>query len=104
MAREMYYLVQSISTATERNENFAGEVHCYIHGKSDKLLQAETGSAFYDTNLLTPYFVRQYGYVRECDAKRCYSYTHPENSKAWTTEVNVVRAWVRKDNRVFIEF
>ena len=38
MAREMYYLVHSISTATERNENFAGEVHCYIHGKADKLL------------------------------------------------------------------
>lgn len=103
MAREIYYLVQSISTATVRNVNFAGEVHTYIHGKNDELLFAETGSAFIDRNFLAPYWVRKAGYKRLCDAKRNYSYTHPDNSKAWSTEVRIVRAWVRKDNRVFIE-
>ncbi len=103
MAREMYYLVQSISTATERNTNFAGECHLYYHGKGNELLFAETGLAHIDFDNLTPYFVREYGYKRLCDAERNWSYKNPENDKYWTTEVQIVRAWVRKDNRVFIE-
>ena len=103
MAREIYYLVQNICTATARNENFAGEVHSYIHGKGDYLLFMETPDGWRNFNLLAPYWVRKYGYKRECDAKRCYTYTHPENSKYWSSEVKIIRAWVRKDNRVFLE-
>ena len=102
MARELYYLVESISTATDRNENFAGDVHLYYHGKGDELLYADTPDKYINTNKLTPYFVREYGYKRPCDAKRCFSYTHPENSKYWKTEVRIVTAWVRKDGRVFM--
>jgi hypothetical protein len=102
MAREIYYLIESISTATDRNQNFAGETHLYYHGKGDELLFAETGTAYADTNLLTPYHIREYGYKRECDARRNWSYNNPENSKYWQTETRIVRAWVRKDNQVFI--
>ena len=103
MAREIYYLIESISTATARNENFAGECHLYYHGKGDELLFADTGTAFADCNRLTPYFVREYGYKRLSDAKRNWSYKNPENSKSWTTETKIVRAVVRIDGRVFIE-
>ena len=102
MAREIYYLIESISTATERNENFAGEVHTYIYGKGDELMLMETPDGHCNVNHLTPYFVREYGYKRECDAKRNFSYTHPEDSKYWKTETRIVRAWVRKDGNVWL--
>lgn len=104
MARGIYYLVQKISTATERNENFAGEVHVGIYGKGDYTLFRETPDGWCNCNLLSPYWVEKYGYVRECDAKRNWTYTHPDiDAPSWKAEVKIVRAWVRKDNKVYIE-
>lgn len=104
MAREIYYLVQKISTATVRNTNFAGEVHTHIVGKCDETLFAETGSAFCDKDFLTPYFVRKYGYKRMCDAVRNWVYKNPDVDRPyWESEVKIIRAWVRKDNKVYLE-
>ena len=103
MEREIYYLTQNISTATAQNMSFGGEVHTYIHGKEDKLLDAE-GNRYVNVHLLTPYYVREYGYKTEAEAKRNWSYRNPENTKYWRTESSVIRAWVRKDNKVFLEF
>ena len=102
MARELYYLVESVSTATPKNENFDGQVHTHLFGKGEIALFAETGSAFCDKNLLTPYFVRQYGYKRECDARRNWSYKHPQNDEYWKTETRIITAWVRKDGKVLL--
>lgn len=103
MAREMYFLVESICTATERNQNFAGEMRYYLHGKKDECLLADGDErGWYNFNNLSAYHVREYGYKRKCDAARCYSYTHPQNDKHWKTETRIVRAWVRKDGKVSI--
>ena len=101
MAREIYYLSQNISTATAMNHSFGGEVHVYLHGKEDKLLFAD-GNPYVQTNLLTPFFLRQYGYKTESEAKRNYSYRNPENTEYWRTETRIVQAWVRKDGNVWI--
>lgn len=104
MAREIYFLIQKISTATVRNENFAGESECGIYGKGDYTLFRETVDGWHNCNLLTPYFVREYGYKRECDAKRNWIYKNPDvDAPYWKADVKIVRAWVRKDNRVFVE-
>ena len=102
MAREIYYLTMNISTATVRNMSFGGEVHTYIHGKEDKLLDAD-GNRHINCHLLTPYWVRQYGYKTEAEAKRNWSYRNPENTEYWQTESRIIRAWVRKDNKVWLE-
>lgn len=102
MAREIYYLTMNISTATAQNMSFGGEVHTYIHGKEDILLDAD-GNAYVTTHLLTPYWVRKYGYKTEAEAKRNWSYRNPENTQYWRTESRIIRAWVRKDNKVYIE-
>ena len=104
MAREIYYLIQKISTATERNVNFAGQVDTTIYGKGDYTLFRETGDGWGNCNLLAPYWVREYGYKRKCDACRNWVYKHPDiDAPYWKSEVRIIRAWVRKDNRVFIE-
>ena len=89
------YLIKSISTATADNMSYSGEVHTYIHGKDGYLLKAETRDPFVDRDLMTPYFVREHGYSRECDARRAYSYTHPENTEYWrsTSEIIHVQIW-----------
>ena len=101
MAMEIYFLVKNIATATVQNVN-SGEVHTYIHGKRDEMLYADAGN-YLQYNLLTPYFVRQYGYKTERDAKRNWSYRNPENDKYWKTETSIIRVWVRHDNKVLLD-
>lgn len=106
MAREIYFLIQKISTATERNTNFEGEVHTHIVGKDDYALFRETSDTdvYGNFNFLTPYFVREHGYKRQCDAKRNWTYKHPDvDEPYWSSDVRIVRAWVRKDGKVCIE-
>lgn len=100
---EKYYAVMALKTATQRNESCAGECRTIIYGKGDKLLFHEGDkSGWTDCNLLAPYWVRQYGYKRPCDAKRNWSYNNPENTKWWSTETSIVTLWVRKDNKVML--
>lgn len=90
---ERYFLVYVKATATPENKDFAGAVRKYIYGKSDKLL-------FTDDEEITKYKagydklwasdIREHGYARRQDAKRCYSYTHPENNGYWTSKAYVV--------------
>ena len=102
MAIKYFYAVHEISTATERNANFAGEVHAYIKGKENFTLFCETPDGWHNCNLLAPYWVKKYGYTRECDAKRNYTFNHPQNDKYWKTEVRIVRLLVKHDNSVVI--
>lgn len=97
---EKYYLVKTESKATPKNGSYFGETHTYIHGKDGYLLYADTRDEFVKRDLLTPYFVRKYGYTRECDAKRCYSYTHPENTEYWRTTATIETYVVRKDGKI----
>lgn len=97
---EIYWAVETILTATKINPK-AGKVIVYIHGKGDHLLFSE-GDEYIDRNELTPYFVREYGYKRACDARRNFSFKNPENGKFWSGESRIIRLWVRKDGTVHI--
>jgi len=94
---ERLYLVKSIKTATANNQSYSGnETHTYIYGKDQYLLFADTRDKFVARDLLIPYFVRKYGYERKCDAKRAYSYTHPENTEYWNTKVEIITVEVHE--------
>ena len=90
---ERYFLVYVKAKATPENPRFAGEVRKYIYGKGDELL-------FTDSKEITAYTarydklyasdIREYGYKRRQDAKRCYSYKHREENGYWTSKSFVV--------------
>ena len=95
---EKYYLVKSITRATEQNKNFFGSVETHIRGKDCYTLYAEgTPDRWHDIDLMTPYFVRQYGYKRECDARRSYAYKHPERSQWWQERVEIITVEIHND-------
>ena len=104
MAMEIYYLIESINTATNLNDEFPGVCELRYYGKENKCLYcAGTPNGWTDhSHLWTPYFVREYGYKRECDAKRNWVYKHSESNKYWKNETRIVRAWVRKDGKIAI--
>lgn len=102
MAREIYYLVESFSTATAANPNYTtGELHTSINGKGDINLLYEISDGHRYCDLITPSMVRKHGYKRECDAKRNWSYRNPENTRFWKTDVHIIRAWVRHDGTIW---
>ena len=90
------FLVKIISKATEINPNFAGtEFISSYYGKNRKLLghighigsYAEASHTAMD---LRECLIKEYGYTRECDAKRSWWYKNPETSKNWTSTCEVV--------------
>lgn len=96
---ETYYFVKEVSTATPENKNFAGQVHTYIKGKDNFRLFEDVPDGWYNKDLTDcPYCIREYGYKRICDAKKNYTYKHPENSWSWTTKVKIVSIDIQKDS------
>lgn len=86
------FLVKCINKATEINPNFAGTESISYYGKNQKLL-GHIGSyaeESHTTMELKGYLVKEYGYIREYDAKRSWCYKNPENSKNWTSTCEVV--------------
>ena len=94
---ERYYLVKTITKATEQNEHFKGAVHTHIFGKDGEMLFAETGDTWIDRDCMTPYFVREYGYKRECDARRSYAYKNPERSIYWQERPEIITVEIHND-------
>lgn len=95
---ETYWFVKEVSTATETNPSFAGEVHVQISGKGGQAIFVETPDGFYNKDW-TMYAsdIIEYGYKRFCDAKRSYNYKHPQNDEYWKTTVKIVSFDVQKD-------
>ena len=89
------YLVKTVSTATPENPTHAGSVVTDYYGKAEELLFSDYRGCRY--NNLTPALVKEYGYKRECDARRAYSYTHPENTDYWRTTVEIVKVEIWND-------
>ena len=94
---ERFYLVKSVCKATANNMSYGGETHIYIHGKEDYLLFADTRDKFVARDLMTPYFIRKYGYKRECDARRSYSYKHPENTEYWRRTAEIIAVEIHNE-------
>lgn len=107
---ERYYLVRTVETATERNEDFPGEEHLSYFGKGEKMLfSAGHKDGAYNRNWLDARTVREYGYTRECDAKRNWIYKHPDinehpgmGAPMWKTATSIATVWVRHDGTVTI--
>jgi hypothetical protein len=95
---ETRYLVQTVSTATPENANFAGMVHTYIHGLRETLLFCD-GYGYAKINALHPFHILKYGYKRMCDARRSYNYRHPEMSKSWTSTVEILTVKIYDNER-----
>jgi hypothetical protein len=90
------YLVKTVSTGTESNPNFSGHVHTHIYGKEDMLIYAD-GDPWIKRDNLNAWYVRDNGYKRECDARRNFSFTHPENSEYWRTAVEILKFEIWSD-------
>ena len=86
----MKYLIKETSVATQDNPNYAGEVSIVYFGKAEKMLAREGNHIPQDNYNHFDYMLNEYGYNRLCDAKRSYAYKHPENSRYWTSTVEIV--------------
>ena len=85
-----FYIIRTISKATEFNKNFAGQTHTYYYGKAQELIAAYgTHDAYIDRNL-SAWWIKEYGYSRLCDAKRSWMLKNPENSKWWNTVSEII--------------
>ena len=89
---EIRYIVKSKSIATEENENFKGSVHYCYHGKEDYHLSMWGEWHKYKA---ARWELLEYGYKRECDAKRNWSYNHPQNDKHWKTKVEILKITIK---------
>lgn len=75
------FLVKTIYTATESNKDFAGEKQVWFSVKD--------GRSFKEENLF-PHIIDWYGYTRECDAKKSFSYKNCESDENWNKQVEIV--------------
>lgn len=91
---EIRYIVKSKLTATEANQNFKGETAFYYHGKGDYVLASWHKDGWYN-HKAARYELLEYGYKREHDAKRNWSYNNPQNDKHWTTEVEILKIHIK---------
>lgn len=84
------YAVKVIATATEKNHNFAGVVNEYLYGKDQTLIGFKDEYLGGDHEPY-PLMIKDYGYRRECDAKRSWIYKNTEDTKFWKYAVSIVR-------------
>ena len=82
------YLIKEVSTATDDNPNFRGEVQERLYGKGMEMIMCK--GTKYDDFDFSMYKYEEYGYDRECDAKKSWVYKNPENTKYWTSTVEIV--------------
>lgn len=81
------YVIKTTSRATDSNINFKGTTAIYFYGKGEEML-AKEGTYDPQTNFNRMWYtLDNYGYTRECDAKRSWIYKHPESiSPHWAKE------------------
>ena len=91
---EKRYLVKTVTRATEQNVFNPGAVHVHIFGKAQEMLYANTGDPWIDRDYMHPYFVLEYGYKRECDARRAYAFKNPERSEYWQERPQIIEVEV----------
>ena len=83
------YIIKITNVAKDSNPSFAGATCVYYYGKKEKLVGDE---AFNISPLIgMDYFnflVHEYGYNRECDAKKSWLYKNPDkNREFWEDEI-----------------
>lgn len=92
------YIIKTYSKATKDNPNFANEDFTAYYGKNQKLIGYVGSHAEHVKSVLelNNYNILNYGYNRECDAKRSWIYKNPErNSPYWTPdELEIIKVEV----------
>ena len=86
------YLVKVINRANPNNQNFAGAVHIGVYGKNQVLVSraCDHGEDFSIERDVMPYFLKEYGYKRECDARRSYMFNFSQDERFWKTETSII--------------
>ena len=91
------YLVMAVLTPTAENvkkwPDNAGQVHVYFYGVKNYKLFAH-GCSWINFDLMNAYQIKEHGYKRECDARRSFEYTHPQNDEGWRTVVQIIECEV----------
>ena len=89
------YLVKEVSTATEENTNFRGEVSTGYFGKRDCLIKLDSLKDKRKDFDHTTWMLTDYGYKRLCDAKRNWTYKNPGISRFWFSTSEIVEITYR---------
>ena len=82
------YAVKVVSTAKDSNPSFAGDVIICYYGKAQRLLATKNR---YENDL--PFLdgmAANYGYDRECDAKKSYIYKTRNNLEQFWDSVTTI--------------
>ena len=92
------YLVKWTGTATENNVNFAGETSICYYGKAETLVGRE-GTHLPEENFTSRYFVEEYGYKRECDAKHSWIFKNATTDiekqlNMWKSKAEIIKVEV----------
>lgn len=90
MERVKRFFVKSVSYATAQNHNFAGAICTIIKGKAENCVYSNHTQDSSFNQDFSYYLAREYGYKRACDARKSYSYRHPQNDEYWQTEVEII--------------
>ena len=82
------YVIKVVSTAKDTNPSFAGDTNVYYYGKAQQLLVSKSR---YGNNLsYLNGMAKAYGYDRECDAKKSYTYkTRFDKEEFWTSVTTI---------------
>lgn len=82
------YVIKVVSTAKDNNPSFAGDVITYYYGKAQQILVSKNR---YENNLsYLDVMAANYGYDRECDAKKSYIYkTRFDEEEFWTSVTTI---------------
>lgn len=101
--KKKFYFIEVISTATQENKNFAGDVHKYVYGKGEELVAFEmvknvSGDtchlrAFDNTNV--EYYIREYGFKSAKTASTTRKRLYGDNDvfagvTIWTNEIHII--------------
>lgn len=81
------YLVKEVSVGTEKNPGFAGKVMVSWNGKASS---GKDNFCFDGDKWFDKWWIIEYGYNRECDAKRNWTFKNPENTRYWSSTVEIV--------------
>ena len=82
------YFVQTTYVANEENKNFRGQTQIHYSGRGGEPIAAFNSS--WDFDYRNRYMAENYGYKRECDARRSYNYKNPQNDKHWRSTTEIV--------------
>lgn len=90
------YIVKETSKGTPINPHFAGKTAIGFYGREDKEIEIRTFSKSTGDYELKDYMVKKYGYKRECDAKKNWTYNNPLNTQYWESNVEIIKVEVEE--------